>query len=123
MERQPREVLTPLAASFLFGKSGEAVRRATAEGHVISPVELQFSERPIRLIDLHSALGYWHRTRPAHLAKVEATKLEAALADMRLYGITFFGQVGSFADGSVSDDPLTYYRVLHPLPLVVRGAA
>ena len=109
----PREVLTPLAACVLFGKSGEAVRRATAEGHVTSPCELQFSERPIRLIDLGSAIAYWHRNpRPAYMGQ-----LDAALAEMRLNGITFAAQVRNIKDGTLSDDPLCKLRILHPYPL------
>ena len=114
MNSQPREVLTPLAASVLFGKSGEAVRRATAEGVVTSPCTLRFSDRPIRLIDLESAIAYWHRSpRPEY-----SGPLRAALKEMRLNGMTFAAQEGNYNDDSISDDPLCTFRLLHPFPLV-----
>ena len=111
-----REVLTPLAASVLFGKSGEAVRRATAEGLVESPCALRFSERLIRLINLDSAIAYWHRNPwPAYLPPLEAT-----LEHMRLNGLTFHAQLGDGVAGTIEDDPLCHFRVLHPVPLVER---
>ena len=116
MNREPREVLTPLAACMLFGKSAEAVRRAVAEGHVMSPVALAFGAQPIRLLDLQSAVNYWlPKPRPEYLPR-----LESALAEMRLYGITFAGQIGNIVDDAIADDPLSRYRVLHAVPLVVR---
>ena len=59
MENKPIEVLTPLGACFLFGRSGEAVRRAVREGHVETPFSLKFSAKEIRMIDLQSAIAYW----------------------------------------------------------------
>ena len=110
MNDELREVLTPLGASVLFGKSGEAVRRAVENGSVQSPCALRFGERPIRLLDLESAIAFWHRSRP----------LEAALQDMRFKGITFAGQVQIGNDGPVKDDDLCMFRILHPVPLVER---
>ena len=53
------ELLTPLAAAELFKKSGATVRRAILEGHIIAPYKLQVTARPVKLIDLPSALKYW----------------------------------------------------------------
>ena len=47
-----KEVITPVAACALFGRSAEAVRRAVAEGFVKSSYALNIGARPIRLLDL-----------------------------------------------------------------------
>jgi len=105
-----REVLTPNATCMLFGKSTEAVRRALAEGHVQSPGELRFGVRPIRLIDLNSAIAYWGRGLPA------AYSFEDELAKMRWYGVSIKAYV--HRDDTLEDIPFSRYRVLHFEPLL-----
>ena len=102
MEKEFVDVLTPIAACELFGKSSEAVRRATSEGLVNSPVALQFGVQPIHLLDLRSAIDYWARgPRAAYMES-----MEAAIDRMRGYGITF-------KDAWEID----HFRILHPHPL------
>ncbi|MDE0052603.1 MAG: hypothetical protein OXO52_22705 [Rhodospirillales bacterium] len=96
------DVLTPVAASVLFGRSDESVRRAVAEGLVHSPVALQFGAQAIRLIDLESARAYWMRTERPSYREPFAAEVER----MRSCGITF-------SDSSEIDR----YCVLHPFPL------
>lgn len=55
------EVLTPLGACVLFGRSTEAVRRAAREGKVRTELVIDFEARPVRLVELQSALQYWKR--------------------------------------------------------------
>ena len=62
---KPIEVLAPLGACFLFGRSSEAVRRAVREGHVETPFSLKFSAKEIRMIDLQSAIAYWADRPPS----------------------------------------------------------
>ena len=96
------DVLTPVAATVLFGRSDEAVRRAVAEGLVRSPIALHFGAQPIRLIELESAKAYWMRTeRPSYMEP-----FAAEVDRMRGCGITF-------TDAWEIDR----YRVLHPYPL------
>ena len=99
----PTDLLSPLAACELFGKSSEAVRRATAEGLVKSPIALQFGSKPIHLLDLQSAKQYWARgPRAAYMESIDA-----AVERMRGCGITFTDEWG-----------IEHYRILHPFPLV-----
>ena len=103
MQVPERDVLTPLAASVLFGKSGEAVRRAVKEKQVKSPIALLFgceahpSDRP--------------RQRPPILAPRAwpsyRRNLEQELTEMRRNGITIYP----------SGAP-NRYRVLHPYSLM-----
>ena len=96
------DVLTPVAACVLFGRSDEAVRRAVAEGLVHSPIALQFGVQPIRLIDLESATAYWMGTkRPSYMEP-----FAAEVDRMRGCGITF-----------TDSWEIDQYRVLHPFPL------
>ena len=53
------EVLTPLGASILFRRSGEAIRRAVREGYVESPFTISWTGKNIRMIELESAEFYW----------------------------------------------------------------
>ena len=53
------ELITPLGAVFLFGKSTPTVRLAIREGKVRTEIELHIEQRPIRLIELESAIKYW----------------------------------------------------------------
>ena len=53
------EVLTPLACSVLFGRSGEAVRRGARGGHIRTRLIVKLTSKPIRLIDFESARDYW----------------------------------------------------------------
>ena len=92
------DVLTPLAASYLFGRSGEAVRTAARKGHVASPFSFWFDGKEIRMLDLKSALDYWGRDTAARGFK----NLEDELQQMRSYGehvtVDIFGDT---------------YRILH----------
>ena len=76
------EVLTPLAASYLFGRSAEAVRTAVRKGHVASPFSFWFDGKEIRMLDLDSALDYWGR----HTASRGSRNLQSELREMRSYG-------------------------------------
>lgn len=105
MSQEPRDVLSPLAACVLFGRSGEAVRRATNEGLVKSPFSLAFTAKRIRMIDLESALNYWGRDSRPH-----EDSFKSELAEMRRQGITV-----------CKSTALTSYRVLHPYPLMITG--
>ena len=108
MRPQPKDVLTPVAARVLFGKSGEAVRRATSEGFVTTSFVLQFSvKQVIRLIDLESAKAYWLRGERASYMESFSAEVER----MRLKGITV-----------CKSDALTHYRILHPYPLMLFGS-
>ena len=98
----PKDVLTPLAACELFGKTSETVRRATAEGLVKSPIALQFGSKPIHLLDLKSAKQYWARgPRAAYMESIDA-----AVDRMRGCGITF-----------TDEWEIDGFRILHPFPL------
>ena len=99
MYEDPIDILTPLAASVLFGRTGEAVRTAARKGHVVSPFALAFTAKMIRLLDLESAREYW--------AESAAENLEGQLSDMRRIGMTI----------EVSAQK---YRILHPHRLIVR---
>ena len=80
----PIEVLTPLAACALFGKSAEAVRRAAREERVIELFELWLTEKRVRLIELQSAIKYWARDPwPTYLEP-----LEEQLDRMRRNGVS-----------------------------------
>ena len=104
-----REVLTPITACMLFGKSGEAVRRAVAKGLVSSPCELRFAPRPIRLIDLEDAIRYWCRGPwPTY-----QEPLEEQLGRLRLNSIVIAGFNKVKDTGELVDDPLSHFRVLH----------
>lgn len=95
------QVLTPLAACALFGRSGEAVRRAAREGLVRTRLELLLTATPVRLLDLQSALDYWAENPwPAW-----REPLVSEVRRMRGYGLTVHA----------ADE---WYQVLHPWPLV-----
>ena len=100
-----KTVLTPLAAAALFGKSGEAIRLAAREGKVETPVTFQLGEKPIRCIDLQSALAYWNFVDSR---KDPGADLERELDQMRFWGIT------------VTDSSGLSYRVLCPFPAMQR---
>lgn len=53
------EVLTPMGAASLFGKSQEAVRKAVRLEHVYAPFDLWITDRAVRMIKLVSAMDYW----------------------------------------------------------------
>ena len=95
---RPIEVLTPLAACVLFGRSIDAVRTAAKRGHVASRFSMMFNAKQIRFLDLHSAVAYWGEQAD------QATELER----FRRYGFEF-----SFV--------FQTYRILHPYPLIVTG--
>ena len=108
MRRNPKDVLTPIAARVLFGKSGEAVRRATSEGFVTTSFVLEFSAKQvIRLIDLDSAKAYWLRgERPSYMES-----FSSELKRMQRNGITVS-----------KSEARTHYRILHPYQLMLRGS-
>ena len=54
-----RELLTPLAASFLFEVSVPAVHRAVSENLVCAHFRLEVTDRPVILIRLDSAVQCW----------------------------------------------------------------
>ena len=91
------ELLTPLAASALFEKSPEAVRKAVRNGHVFVRFNLRATEKNVDLIRLDSAIDYWG-TQNSH-------DFEMRLNEMRDNGLT------------LSVDGLGY-NVLHPTPLL-----
>lgn len=104
LKPDPIDVLTPLGACVLFGRSGEAVRRAVREGHVATPLSLSFTAKEIRLIDLKSARRYWAEDPwPTY-----RRPFKEEIAEMRRFGVTLkFGGIE--------------YAVLHPSPLVHTG--
>ena len=79
---QETEVLTPLACSVLFGRSGEAVRTAARKGLVASPFSFWFDAREIRMVDLQSAIAYWG----AENVTARGQNLDQELEELRLYG-------------------------------------
>ena len=105
MKNKPIEVLAPLGACFLFGRSSEAVRRAVREGHVETPFSLKFSAKEIRMIDLQSAIAYWKEG--PWLPYLRA--LDVQIKEMRYNGITvrFEGME---------------YDILHLWPLAYTGS-
>ena len=90
------ELLTPLAACDLFEKSAPTVRRAASERLVYSVFVLHVSGKPVRLIDLRSAIAYW------------GPHSERRLDEMR-------------ANGNLMWIEEREYNILHPRPLVTRG--
>ena len=90
------ELLTPLAACDLFKKVAPTVRRAAAERLVYSPFVLHVSGKPVRLIDLRSAIAYW------------GPRSERRLNEMR-------------ANGNLMVIEEREYNILHPEPLITRG--
>ena len=95
------DVLTPMAACVLFGRSGEAIRRACREGHVHTQLALAFTGKQIRLIDLKSAVNYWgDEAWPGTIA--------SQIEKMKLLGISIVHQ------GQV-------YNVCHPFAIAAKG--
>ena len=90
------ELLTPLAACDLFKKSPPTVRRAAAERFVYSPFVLHVSGKPVRLIDLRSAIAYW------------GPHSEHRLDEMRANGYLMLIEERG-------------YNILHTEPLITRG--
>ena len=90
--QQSHEVLTPLAAKRLFGKSAEAVRKAVRNWHVEVGFDLWVTDKNVAMIRLHSAIDYWGEPD------------ERTLDEMRRNGLT------------ISVDGLGY-NILHPTPL------
>ena len=98
-DRNLIDVLTPIAACELFGKSTEAVRRATSERLVEVPVVLQFGANAIPLIALDSAISYWLKGKRASYMP----DLQPEIDRMRSCGITF-----------TDSWEIEHFRVLHP---------
>ena len=97
----PIEVLTPIAACVLFGRSIDAVRTAAKRGHVASRFSMMFNAKQTRFLDLRSAVAYWGEQA------YHATELE----HFRHMGFEF----------SFDWQPSQPYRVLHPYPLIATG--
>ena len=57
------EILTPLGAASLSGRTVGAVVKAVRERRVKAPVTLMLTEKEIRFIDLTSAMDYWKISR------------------------------------------------------------
>ena len=107
MHVEPKDVLSPMAASVLFGKSPETIRRAVNEGHVRSPFALQFGSKAIRMIDMDSAKAYWLRSgRPSYMGA-----WSSEIERMRDYSITVYRSRAR-----------THYRILHPFELMLSGS-
>lgn len=91
------EVLTPPAASFLFRRSGEAVRTASRKGKVRTELVVDLEGRPVRLVTLESARQYWSTSRrPDYDQQLKEMRARATVLDLS-------GQ---------------HYLVLHPSQLV-----
>ena len=88
--REGREVLTPLAATTLFGISNAAVRTARLSGKVRAELTISVTAKDVHLINLNSALHYWRLRED----------MRDTLARMRRDGATV----------SVGSD---FYNVLH----------
>ena len=86
--------MTPLACSVLFGRSGEAVRRAAREGHIRTRLALTLTAKKVRLIDFESARDYWGSDQ---LDKHAFRRLRR----QAVLGLTIHGRT---------------YQVLHPHP-------
>ena len=99
--KRPIEVLTPLAACVLFGRSIDAVRTAAKRGHVASRFSMLFTGKQIRFLDLRSAVAYWG----------EQADQAAELERFRRYGFEF----------RIDWEPWQPYRILHPYPLISTG--
>ena len=90
------EVLTPLAACRLFGKSPEAVRKAVRNGHVVVACDLRVTDKTVGLIRLDSAISYW--------GTQGSNDFDERLNEMRDNG----QMMGIWGVG---------YNILHPTPL------
>lgn len=95
-EERHLELLTPETASVLFGITLTAVGMARRNGNIYAPFVLDLSGRELHLINLESAMAYWHnKKRP---------DFDAVLADMRQNGhVMGFGSLG--------------YNILHVRPI------
>ena len=58
-QRAGRELLTPIAARKLFGKSPEAVRQAVRNGCIEAEFDLWVTDKNVSMIRLDSAISYW----------------------------------------------------------------
>lgn len=71
--RDRLELLTPAAASVLFNKSLDTIRRATRIGKVEIAFHLRVVSREIALIRLDSAVEYWGQSS-GYAKQVEAMR-------------------------------------------------
>ena len=93
------EVVTPAAATALFGKSEPTVRGAAREGRIETEFTVHFSEKAVRLYSLASCIKCWGEP-PA-----------ASLEFMRENGhVMYVSNADGMGGGS--------FLVLHPEPLV-----
>ena len=91
------EVLTPQAATALFGISASAVRQARLSGHVDCRFTVDLTGRPLHLLDLQSAIEYWRDKKRDDFADV----LEDMRENGHVLGVNGIG-----------------YNVLHDKPIV-----
>ena len=96
-------VLTPAAASYLFDKAIETVRRAAKLGLVEVAFTMTMTRKVVRLITLESALRYWKVNLPESQPGFEQTLLTMASNG---FPITVAGQL---------------YQVLHPFSIATPG--
>ncbi len=89
------EVLTPLGAAVLSGRTLGAVAKAVRERRVKAPVTLMFLGKEIRLVELASALQYWK-------------------AEKHVFHKRTLGELRQFSFAIEYDD--FRYRVLHCMP-------
>ena len=131
-----RELLTPLAACDLFEKSAPTVRRAAADKLVYSPFVLHVSGKPVRLIDLRSAIAYWSVEHSEHRLKEMRANGNLMVIDEREFNILHpeplitrgdaeeegehrLGEMRAGSNLMVIDE--REYDILHPEPLITRG--
>ena len=91
------EVLTPQAATALFGVSASAVRQARLGGHVYCRFTVDLTGRPLHLLHLQSAIEYWGEKKRDDFADV----LEDMRENGHVLGVNGIG-----------------YNVLHDKPIV-----
>ena len=91
------EVLTPQAATALFGISASAVRQARLGGHVYCRFIVDLTGRPLHLLHLQSAIDYWGDKKGDDFADV----LDDMREDGHILGVNGIG-----------------YNVLHDKPIV-----
>ena len=91
------EVLTPQAATVLFGISASAVRQARLGEHVYTSFIVNLTGRPLHLVQLRSSIEYWQDKK--------RDDFDDMLEDMRGNGHIL--SIGGIA-----------YNVLHDKPIV-----
>ena len=103
-KNRPVDVLTPIAASTLLGRSSEAVRTAARKGFVQTAFTLCVTGKEVNLIRLDSALAYWGKPTGRGFPD-----LDGEIERMRGLGVT------------ISVDQVASYSILHPYPVAEFG--